>query len=95
MKAKRTMVVAGFCLILSRSLLPADELVIADFESGTYEGWTVTGDAFGPAPAAGTLANQMPVSGFRGKRLVNTFHQGDKTVGTATSAPFKIERPYL
>jgi sucrose-6-phosphate hydrolase SacC (GH32 family) len=37
----------------------------------------------------------MPVSGFAGKGLVNSFFQGDGSTGTLTSPEFKIERQYL
>ncbi|KAA5544495.1 glycoside hydrolase family 32 protein [Roseiconus nitratireducens] len=73
----------------------ADDVVIEDFESASYDGWALTGDAFGKGPAAGTLPGQMDVSGFRGQRLVNTFHGGDASVGTATSRPFTLTKPYL
>lgn len=73
----------------------ADDILLADFEADTYGNWKTTGEAFGPGPARGTLPGQMPVSGFKGERLVNTFFKGDATVGTLTSPPFKIERKYL
>jgi uncharacterized protein (DUF608 family) len=69
--------------------------VFADFESGSYEGWKLSGDAFGNAPSRGTEAGQQPVSGFAGRRLVNTFTAGDGPQGTATSRPFKIEKRYI
>ncbi|MBP7934912.1 MAG: hypothetical protein KA354_09735 [Phycisphaerae bacterium] len=69
--------------------------VFEDFEKDTYEGWTVNGAAFGSAPSRGTEANQQRVSGFTGKRLINTYLGGDATQGTATSKPFKIERRYI
>jgi len=71
------------------------DLLVADFEGPDYGDWKVTGDAFGPKPAHGTLPNQMQVSGFEGRGLVNSYYQGDRTTGTLTSPPFKIERPYL
>jgi len=70
----------------------AEDILIADFESETYGDWKVDGDAFGPAPAKGTLPNQMEVSGFEGERLVNTYFKGDDTTGTLTSPEFVIER---
>ena len=73
----------------------ANDLAIADFESPTYGEWTTTGEAFGPGPARGTLPGQMPVGGFKGERLVNSFYQGDGTTGTLTSPPFKIERKFI
>ncbi len=69
--------------------------IIADFESGTYEGWTVTGDAFGTAPATGALPNQSPVSGFGGKYFINSFDGGDDPTGKMVSAPFAMDLPYL
>ncbi len=71
------------------------DILIADFESSTYGDWQVTGEAFGPGPAQGTLRGQMEVSGFLGKRLVNTYFEGDDTTGTLTSPPFKVERRYM
>ncbi|MBN2130376.1 MAG: GH32 C-terminal domain-containing protein [Sedimentisphaerales bacterium] len=78
---------------VSRAAEP--DLVIADFEGSEYGSWQVTGEAFGPGPARGTLPGQMDVSGYKGKRLVNSFFDGDGTTGTLTSTPFKIERKYI
>ena len=66
-----------------------------DFEKGDYAGWTLTGEAFGKAPSRGTEAGQQPVSGFAGRRLVNTYIAGDGPQGTATSKPFRIEKQYI
>src|SRR5262249_56527819 len=55
----------------------------------------VTGEAFGPGRARGTLPGQMPVTGYKGKGLVNTFYNGDRSTGTLTSPEFPIERKYL
>ncbi|MFN6302650.1 MAG: glycoside hydrolase family 32 protein [Planctomycetota bacterium] len=73
----------------------ADDILIADFEGDTYESWTVTGEAFGTRPAKGTLPGQMRVDGFLGKALVNSFFQGDNSVGTLTSPEFRIERKFI
>jgi len=69
--------------------------VLADFEGGSYGQWKASGDAFGDAPALGGLPNQMPVSGFIGRGLVNTFRGGDAATGSLISPSFKIERRYL
>lgn len=82
-------------LIFSRLQAADDDLLIADFEGDSYGQWTITGDAFGDVPAKGTLPNQMAVSGYEGKRLVNTFAGGDKTTGTVTSLEFTIERSHI
>ncbi len=72
------------------------DILIADFEGETYgEGWKTTGTAFGKGPAKGTLPNQMPVTGYLGKGLVNSYLGGDDSTGTLTSPAFKIERKYL
>src|SRR5581483_1822093 len=77
--------------------LPAREpdVVFADFEGPTYGDWTTTGTAFGTGPARGTLPGQMPVTGFRGKGLVNSFLGGDGATGTLTSPEFKVNHHYI
>ncbi|MGV3615208.1 MAG: glycoside hydrolase family 32 protein [Fimbriimonas sp.] len=69
--------------------------MLADFDGDDYRGWKSTGDAFGSGPARGTLPDQMPVGGFTGRGLVNTFRGGDGATGTLTSPPFTVERRYL
>jgi fructan beta-fructosidase len=90
-------VLAALLALLSRPAIAAErpDILIADFEGKDYGDWKVEGEAFGPGPARGTLANQMPVSGYLGKGLVNSFFKGDGTTGTLTSPPLKIERRYL
>lgn len=74
---------------------PRPDILIADFEGDTYGDWKVTGESFGPGPARGTLPNQMEVTGFKGRGLVNTYHKGDDSTGTLTSPPFTIERRHI
>jgi uncharacterized protein (DUF608 family) len=69
--------------------------VFEDFEKKDYQGWTLTGEAFGKRPSRGTEGGQQPVSGFAGRGLVNTFIAGDGPQGTATSKPFRIEHQYI
>lgn len=52
------------------------DVVIDDFESGTFNKWTITGDAFGTAPAQGAYPNQQDVTGFEGKYLANSYREG-------------------
>ena len=77
------------CLLVAAALGQQgdDDLLIADFEGKDYGDWKVTGTAFGPGPARGTLPNQMPVSGYLGQGLVNSFFGGDAATGTLTSPP--------
>ncbi|WP_433455084.1 GH32 C-terminal domain-containing protein [Streptomyces sp. CA-142005] len=79
--------------VLEQSGPPAGT-VLADFEGGSYGDWATTGDAFGSAPATGTLPNQQEVSGYLGSGLVNTFLNGDSTTGTLTSPEFTIDKDY-
>jgi hypothetical protein len=90
----RTLLIALF-LSVNTVARAADDIVIADFEGKDYAGWRVEGDAFGDAPAQGTLPNQQQVSGFIGKGLVNSYLHGDQSKGTLTSPPFKIERKFI
>lgn len=83
------------CIVAVLKAAAADDLLLADFESDSYGSWQVTGDAFGPGPARGTLPGQMHVEGFHGDRLVNSFFHGDGTTGTLTSPEFRIERKYI
>lgn len=69
--------------------------VLADFESGTYAGWRVQGDAFDERPAAGTMPNQQAVTGYRGKYLANSFSGGDRATGRLISDFFAIDQPFL
>jgi fructan beta-fructosidase len=83
------------CPALHAAPVGSTDVLIADFEREDYGDWKVTGEAFGPGPAQGTLPGQMHVDGFRGKRLVNSFYGGDKATGTLTSPEFKIVRRYI
>lgn len=82
-------------LLLTATACVAADVVLADFEEGSYGDWIVEGDAFGDAPAGGTLSGQQDVSGFRGSGLVNTFRNQDKGTGTLTSPEFSIQDKYL
>ena len=71
------------------------DIVLADFEGKDYGTWQTTGIAFGPGPAQGTLPGQMPVSGYRGQGLVNSYFGGDTATGTLTSPEFVLNRKFL
>ncbi|MHA3772886.1 glycoside hydrolase family 32 protein [Verrucomicrobiota bacterium sgz303538] len=95
MKLRPATILFGYALVFLGYARAADDLLIADFESAAYGSWSAQGNAFGTAPAHGTLPGQMPVTGFQGNGLVNSFLGGDRSTGTLTSPEFKIERPFI
>ncbi len=72
-----------------------DTVIFETFEGEDYGAWVATGEAFGTAPARGTLPNQQKVSGFEGRGLVNTFLGGDAPTGRLVSPTFTITRKYI
>src|SRR5215212_7942016 len=90
---KLLLLIALYWTIAAKAASP--DIVVADFEKENYGDWKTSGEAFGSGPAKGALPGQMPVSGFEGKALVNSFLRGDDTTGTLSSPPFKIERGYI
>ncbi len=99
---------AALCLECSATEPPAGSarpgrrpIVFDDFEKPTYDGWTVTGTAFGPGPVERTRihAYQGEVGG-EGKRVVNTHASApgndvgarDNATGRLVSREFTIER---
>ena len=92
----KTVLFFGTLLLAPLSVLSAAEpIVIADFEGSDYGAWKTTGTAFGSGPAHGKLPGQMPVEGFLGKGLVNSFNGGDNSTGRLTSPPLKLERTFI
>lgn len=82
------------CLILISGCASGD-IILDDFESGTYDKWLVEGDAFGSNPIEGAYPGQQGVKGFIGKYLANSFNRGDVSGGKLISQEFKIERDYI
>mgnify|MGYP002819865799 CR=1 FL=1 len=77
-----------------------EETVFADFESGSYAGWTVTGEAFGKIPQTlKTIASYQGRINGVGTFFVNSHNirpggdvrQGDSLTGTMTSSEFLID----
>jgi fructan beta-fructosidase len=90
----------------SETTKPVTELppgtVLAGFNDGTYNGWTVNNEPgnwkngpFGDAPASGALSGQSPVTGFGATGLINSFNDGDWPVGSMHSATFTVTDDYL
>lgn len=90
--------------IREQDLSARPDILFEDFEKENYEGWTVTGTAFGDSPIkmANIPGYQGDVAG-KGKHVVNTHNVkkgedvrgGDQHVGTLTSKPFVIQRKYI
>ncbi|MCE9579374.1 MAG: hypothetical protein K8W52_39995 [Deltaproteobacteria bacterium] len=70
---------------------PIGARILFDFESGTFDGWTITGTGWGPRPEMRELAGQPPVCRFGGRFFAISSHGGKAAVGTMTSAPFPID----
>lgn len=93
---KRLALTMAFILVLmAQGATAAEDIVIADFEGDSYGGWTVEGDAFGSAPAMGTLPFQRNVAGYQGEGLASSYAGGGDGTGTLVSPVFKLERKYL
>jgi len=71
------------------------DIIIADFEKGTFKGWIVEGEAFGSAPVKGAIEGQQAVTGYEGEYLANSFHGGDDATGMILSSEFVIERDFI
>ncbi len=73
------------------------------FSSGSYTGWTVTGQGFGAAPINFTHANMVgcyqgaPWSNYNGTQFAaSTYHCGtSSSPGNITSSPFLVNKPFL
>ena len=65
--------------------------VTQNFETTGWGGWTATGGLVNASPATGALGGQQAVTSYRGRRLLNTFLNGDGTTGTLTSPQFTID----
>ena len=80
------------------------DIVFEDFQKETYEGWTVTGDAFGKGPILKSdIPDYQGDVGTKGPRVVNSHASApgrnvterDSRTGTLTSKPFTIERKFI
>jgi len=92
-------------LLICASGFAAD--ITFDFESGDLKGWTATGTAFANQPTQGdNSSHRGKPSNLQGKFWIGTFEncpkggtegtiQDDAPTGTLTSAPFKLEKPFI
>ena len=88
--------------VLGGTLAAASDRVLFDFESGTYEGWTVEGDAFGVKPfdAAAVVPawrDDRRFQGYQGRFMVivgDSRHESTPP-GRLVSRSFTIDRAQL
>jgi uncharacterized protein (DUF608 family) len=80
------------------------DILFENFEKDTYEGWAVTGTAFGSGPVEiSKIPDYQGNVGGKGKRVVNSHASApgksvaekDAATGTLTSKTFTIERDYI
>ena len=80
------------------------DIVFEDFEKATYEGWTVTGTAFGSGPVERKkIYEYQGEVGGEGKRVANSHASApgrnvgerDNATGRLTSREFTIERRFI
>ena len=85
------------CSVTSLAENVRPPVVYDDFTSGTYEKWTVEGEAFGSRPAkVDEIKHQKPIRGAVGPYLVDSYlNSSDKALGKLTSKSFVIDRPYI
>jgi sucrose-6-phosphate hydrolase SacC (GH32 family) len=82
-------------LLLVTSLLAAEDIMIADFESRDYARWKAEGNAFNAGPAHGRQLTELEIENAQGNGVASSELEGDGPTGILTSPEFKIERDYL
>ncbi len=92
---KTKIIIALLSLALTLYNCCSKDSLIADFEDGTFEKWTIEGKAFGDTPAQGNYEKQQQVSKYEGLYLANSYNGGDNSTGSLTSSPFVIKRDYI
>ena len=84
---------AGTCFPCGRT---ESGQTVFDFEDGRLDGWGVSGDAFhGVHDGEQPLPGQSPITGYRGRYLLNSFYGGDESRGRLFSPWFIIDAPAL
>lgn len=71
------------------------DVIINDFENGTFDKWKVEGEAFGPNPTEKPYEGQQNIDGFQGKYWANSFYKGDTPQGKLISNSFVISHNYI
>ncbi|MED5471068.1 MAG: hypothetical protein VX577_04940 [Verrucomicrobiota bacterium] len=82
------------------SPLPNGDLLITDFEQKDLGrmrawGWQFHGDAFNREYSHGTRKLRARVGRYEGKWFLTSVTENPKSVGTLTSPPFQIQKPFI
>ncbi len=70
---------------------PPGVQVVFDFETVAWDGWTLSGPAWGKRPEAESLPGQGLVLGAGGRRFATSMHDGEAATGRITSAAFALD----
>lgn len=70
-----------------------DENELFSFETGSYDGWSISGAAFGTAPSSGT--HDETVTGIKGMYWADSRWGGDASASTLQSPNFMIDKDVL
>ena len=95
--AARQLVNDGITTEEAKPAGPVADVVFADFEGDTWNGWKTEGTAFGDRPPRKSdNAYEAPLLGFKGERLVNSHRnavQGPNNAGTRDAQTGKLTSP--
>lgn len=84
------------CTVGLLTACSSKDIMIDNFESGTYSNWTIEGEAFGSKPIERDSPDKHGGIELGGKFLINSFYaKGDDAHGSLTSKEFTIERDYI
>lgn len=93
---RKTIILCGTLALSLGACQSSTDIVIEDFESGSFDKWVLEGDAFSNVPKKGSYEGQQEVSGFQGNYLANSFNTGDDARGSLLlKEEFTIERDYI
>jgi fructan beta-fructosidase len=79
------------CLMCSKQ----KDLMIADFNTGSYGDWKTEGNAFGKNPSSGVLPVNIAAEHFASDQMASSYQWGDSSVGKLISPEFDIARKYI
>lgn len=91
---RKYITITSVLFILLFSACVQKDIMIDDFESGTFDKWTVEGNAFGDTPNQPNR-NEINLEKINGRYIADSYGDNDDLVGLLTSKEFRIERNYI